>query len=318
MPEPGGVGGHRADSGAGGMPSPDGREPSGLGAATRSAGPHPQAGSSRSNAPTGTATARTDRAVLLAPGILSPRKDHRQGRAQGRVAVAMAQAPPLTLIFHGKTRTYQEDRAESSNIQATSRARPISISLQSMPIWNVTCGTCGKNVSADVVNGWPNGNAVQQKQTAPKVTLWLKCPNCDEGSVKTRKGAVYPIAPTGRSVDGLPDDLDKAWQEARLAHSVGAYTASEMMCRKILMHLAVDVAKSQPGQKFVGYVNDLEAKGYITTNLKPVVDIVRQRGNTANHELPASTEQDSLRTINITEYLLVGIYELSKLGATSA
>ena len=64
---------------AGGMPSPDGREPSGLGAATRSAGPHPQAGSSRSNAPTVTATARTDRAVLLAPGILSPRKDHRQG-----------------------------------------------------------------------------------------------------------------------------------------------------------------------------------------------------------------------------------------------
>jgi hypothetical protein len=72
------IGGHRADSGVDGMPSPDGREPSGLGAATRSAGPHPQAGSSRSNASTGTATARTDRAVLLAPGILSPRKDHRQ------------------------------------------------------------------------------------------------------------------------------------------------------------------------------------------------------------------------------------------------
>ena len=72
---------HRADSGVGGMPSPDGREPSGLGAATRSAGPHPQAGSSRSNAPTETATTRTDRAVLLAPGILSPRKDHRQERS---------------------------------------------------------------------------------------------------------------------------------------------------------------------------------------------------------------------------------------------
>jgi hypothetical protein len=52
-PEPGGVGGHRADSGAGGMPSPDGRELSGPGAATRSAGPHPQAGGSRSNAPRG-------------------------------------------------------------------------------------------------------------------------------------------------------------------------------------------------------------------------------------------------------------------------
>ena len=50
-----------------------------------------------------TAPCVSDRAVLLAPGILSPRKDHRQGRAQGRVADAMAQAPPLTLIFHGKT-----------------------------------------------------------------------------------------------------------------------------------------------------------------------------------------------------------------------
>ena len=81
MPKPDWVGRHRADSGAGGMPSPAGREPSGLGAATRSAGPRPQAGSSRSNAPTVTATTRTDRAVLLAPGILSPRKDHRQERS---------------------------------------------------------------------------------------------------------------------------------------------------------------------------------------------------------------------------------------------
>jgi hypothetical protein len=82
----GGIGGHRADSGAGGMPRPDGREPSGRGAATRSARPHPQAGSSRRNTPTVTAPARTGRAVLLAPGILSPSKDRRQGRAQGRVA----------------------------------------------------------------------------------------------------------------------------------------------------------------------------------------------------------------------------------------
>jgi hypothetical protein len=43
-------GGHGGDSGAGGLPRPAGREPSGRGAATRSAGPHPQAGSSRSNA----------------------------------------------------------------------------------------------------------------------------------------------------------------------------------------------------------------------------------------------------------------------------
>lgn len=45
------VDGHSAGSGVGGMPRPDGREPSGRGAATRSARPHPQAGSPRRYAP---------------------------------------------------------------------------------------------------------------------------------------------------------------------------------------------------------------------------------------------------------------------------
>ena len=83
-----------------------------------------------------------------------------------------------------------------------------------------------------------------------------------------------------------------------------------MMCRKILMHVAVDKAGSAPGKSFVDYVNELEAEGYITKGLKDVVDQIRKRGNVANHELPASTEQDSLLTMTITEHLLEGLYEL--------
>ena len=37
------------------------------------------------------------------PGILSPRKITVKGAPAGRVATAMAQAPPLTVIFRGKT-----------------------------------------------------------------------------------------------------------------------------------------------------------------------------------------------------------------------
>lgn len=121
---------------------------------------------------------------------------------------------------------------------------------------------------------------------------------------------VHPSAPAGAAVKHLPPDVDNAWREARTSHAVGAYTASEMMCRKILMHLAVDVANSKPGKKFVEYVNDLDSEGYVTKGLKPVVDKVRDRGNIANHELPASSEQDSLTTLTITEHLLRAIYEL--------
>jgi hypothetical protein len=41
----------------------------------------PRAGGSLFNAPPVTAPARTGQAVLLAPGILLPRKDHSKGRA---------------------------------------------------------------------------------------------------------------------------------------------------------------------------------------------------------------------------------------------
>lgn len=126
----------------------------------------------------------------------------------------------------------------------------------------------------------------------------------------TLSGAVYPAAPAGGNVQHLPADVERAWQEARTAHAVAAYTASEMMSRKILMHIAVDAAAAKPGESFSAYVDALDGAGYIAPGLKAVVDVIRTRGNGANHELPASTEDDSLRTLGIVEHLLRTMYEL--------
>ena len=54
----------------------------------------------------------------------------------------------------------------------------------------------------------------------------------------------------------------------------------------------------------------LEGAGYLPTGLKPAIDKVRGRGNIANHDLPASTEEESHSTLAITEYLLRGLYEI--------
>lgn len=170
---------------------------------------------------------------------------------------------------------------------------------KAMAVVAITCGHCGNKVGAEVVAGDPN------------TTAWLRCPVCVEGSVQTIDGVIHPPSPAGAAVRNLPPDIERAWREARAAHAVGAYTASEMMCRKILMHLAVDVAKSSPGESFVAYVEALDKEGYITTGLKAVVDAIRSRGNVANHDLPASSEPDSLMTMGVTEHLLRGIYELS-------
>ncbi len=135
-------------------------------------------------------------------------------------------------------------------------------------------------------------------------------------SVRTTGRVVYPSAPAGNTVANLPSEIEHAWREVRTSHAVAAYTAAEMMCRKILMHVAVDVVKAAAGKKFVQYVEDLDSAGYIAPGLKTVIDKVRDRGNIANHDLPASTEEDSRTTMAITEHLLRTIYELPGLGAT--
>jgi hypothetical protein len=190
-----------------------------------------------------------------------------------------------------------------------------------IPTWPITCGHCGRSVGAEVVaiEGYTQQNLGQLHNPGQKVpdklTLWIRCPTCKGGSVKTAEGDVFPSAPAGRLVAGLSPEVEQAWREGRSAHAVAAYTAAEMVFRKILMHVAVDKAGSAPGRGFIDYVNDLESGGYITTGLKGVVDQVRKRGNTANHELSASTERDSLLTMTITEHLLEGLYELPAMVA---
>jgi hypothetical protein len=142
---------------------------------------------------------------------------------------------------------------------------------------------------------------------------WLRCPVCDDGILQTRDGAIWPPGSTVGPIANLPTDVAHAWKEAQLAHAVAAYTAAEMMCRKILMHLAVDVADGKPGGTFMSFIEALDEAGYIGTGLKPAIAKVKNRGNTANHELPASTQQESLSTLRITEHLLRSVYEIPDL-----
>ena len=165
-----------------------------------------------------------------------------------------------------------------------------------MTVHSITCGSCGEGVAAVILSDASGGRWAMQ------------CPKCQELSVRLSSGAVFPAAPAGGNVRNLPADVQAAWREARLAHSVGAYTAAEIMCRKILMHVAVDVAGAKEGLAFIKYVDELQSAGYITTGLKPTIDTIRQRGNGANHELAASAEQESLITLRVTEHLLTSVY----------
>jgi hypothetical protein len=141
----------------------------------------------------------------------------------------------------------------------------------------------------------------------PPVT-WLRCPVCGHGMVDNA-GAVSPPALLGESVDGLPQDVADAYNEARQTAGVNAFTSCELICRKILMHVAADKGAAE-GLSFVAYLDFLKDTGYITPPMMPWVDLIRSHGNQSTHRLHPASRERALNTLAFTTQLLRLVYEM--------
>ena len=92
-----------------------------------------------------------------------------------------------------------------------------------------------------------------------------------------------------------------------------AFTASELLCRKILMHIAVE--KSAPeGESFVFYLDYLERAGYITPPMKVWVNAIRANGNESTHAIAAPSKDRAESTVMFTAELLRLTYEMEFLA----
>src|SRR6187402_2241338 len=97
-----------------------------------------------------------------------------------------------------------------------------------------------------------------------------------------------PGAAFGPSVEGLPPDVQTAYAEARSCMSVSAYTAAELICRKILMHKGVEKGAAE-GETLASYLSHLEKSGYVTPPMKAWVDLIRRHG-TAHPPRPSASD----------------------------
>ncbi len=159
----------------------------------------------------------------------------------------------------------------------------------------LTCGHCGRAAAGAVVAYFADRRAVVCMECTA-ITAFL-------GSKQ------FPSLSYGPAVKGLPSDVSQAYDEARACMMAQAFTAVEMVCRKILMHVAVD--KNAPTNKsFKEYVDYLEAQDYLTKHMKPWVDEIRNRGNEAIHDLPAVSKDRAASTLEFTAQLLRNTYEM--------
>jgi len=163
------------------------------------------------------------------------------------------------------------------------------------------CGHCNTKVSGAVLCDYSPESGV--------ILQWLECPECGNPSVQDSEGNIHPGVAFGPDINGLPSEVEAAYDEARRTMSVNAFTACELICRKILMHVAVDRGADE-GESFAHYLDHLANKGYITPPMQPWVDLIRRHGNESTHQLGSPDRERAESTIMFTAELLRLVYEM--------
>jgi hypothetical protein len=170
------------------------------------------------------------------------------------------------------------------------------------------CAHCGTVVA---------GAVLCEKLLEKRPVRWLMCPNCADGSVLASDGNVYPGRPFGPVLEGLPDNVSTAYGEARRCMSVNAFTACELLCRKLLMYVAVEKGAAE-GDTFANYLAHLGSQGYVTPPMKGWVGLIREHGNKAAHELEAPDPARAESTLMFTAELLRLVYEMAYMASKYA
>lgn len=159
-----------------------------------------------------------------------------------------------------------------------------------------TCGYCGYNTTMN--------RGYSSEKGGGYIVLCGGCnrPTFFEASDQTPKPRL------GNDVDHLPEMLDKLYLEARDCTQVGAFTACVLICRKILMHMAVQEGAKE-NLKFIEYVEYLDKNKYIPPKSRAWVDHIRNKGNEANHEIVLMDKTQAMELLSFTEMLLKFVYE---------
>lgn len=138
------------------------------------------------------------------------------------------------------------------------------------------------------------------------------CPACTlPTTIEVETGRQLPAPTPGEHVEHLPKSVEALYEQARLGARIGAYNACVMVCRVLLMHVAVE-REAKAGNGFVSYIDYLIEHQDITPSMRPLARYVRDIGTTANHTVEILTEQDADRTLHLTSALLKQVYEYPK------
>ena len=161
------------------------------------------------------------------------------------------------------------------------------------------CGHCGRESS------YSTGYHLERGGHDVVISICNSCnrPTFIENTVR------IPGEPVGREVKHLKDNVGPLWLEARNAARANACSACVMVCRSIIMHVAVEKGAT-PNGRFAAYVDYLATHHHVPVGAKGWVDRIRVLANDAAHELVVMTPAQMKLAMLFTEKLLEMTYEL--------
>lgn len=165
---------------------------------------------------------------------------------------------------------------------------------------NYTCGYCGKLVGSE------KGTFSNSPLDGHQAFIYI-CPNCAKPSF-FHQHSQYPDVIPGNQVNHVPENVNLLYNEARNCVASSCYTASVLVCRKLLMNIAVTQGAKE-GLKFIEYIDFLASSGYVPPNGNGWVDHIRKKGNEATHEILPMSHDDATELVSFSEMLLKFIYE---------
>lgn len=170
-----------------------------------------------------------------------------------------------------------------------------------IPSRNYQCGYCNKDVASK------EGYELRQSNSSQRLAYIYICGGCNRPTYFARDSQT-PSPILGNEVDSLPEKIANTYHEARQCTKVGAFTACVLVCRKMLMHIAVEQGADE-NKSFFHYVEYLADNGYVPPNGRGWVDHIRQKGNEANHEIVLMSKNEAIELLSFIEMLLKFIYE---------
>ncbi|WP_298789282.1 DUF4145 domain-containing protein [uncultured Marinococcus sp.] len=167
------------------------------------------------------------------------------------------------------------------------------------------CGYCSAEVASK--NGYAIGEFEDGSRVIEGYGIYL-CPSCKHPTFFSPDGEQKPNFLIGDEISHLPKEIGTLYEEARQSFGARAYTGVALLCRKLLMNLAVQL-EADKNLKFIEYVDYLKDENYIPKYSRDWVDHIRKSGNLATHEIGNIDRNEAEMLLKFTEMLLKITYE---------